>query len=248
MAKKPAKPKGRNTQYVYEAVRERIINMEFRPGASIDEARLVRLFGVSRTPIREALVRLASDGLVILLPNRGAMVAALSIDTVRDYIEAMDVCQRAVVRLAAIRRQSDDLAAIEERRLAFEAAAAKRDIQGMNLANHDFHAAVGAACHNAYLAKAYHHLLTDALRLSWITLTYEYSSQKVYSNYIDSIIDQHRGLAETIAAQDTEAAEALGRAHVELARQRFIDYISQARTSSLDISTLDLGDRAGQRR
>lgn len=236
MSRKPATPKGGSTQYVYESVRERIINMVLLPGASIDEATLVNLFRVSRTPIREALIRLASEGLVVMLPNRGAQVAALSIDTIRDYIEAMDVCQRAVFCLAAVRRQPEDLLAIDGRLEEFEAAAAGRDSKAMTVSNHDFHFAIGTACHNVYLGRAYKHLLTDSLRLSRITLSHElFSSEKAFSDYVDEIITEHRQISEAIAARDVDTAETLGRSHVEIARKRFVEYLSPTSTGSLKV-------------
>ncbi len=63
--------KGTGTTYVYQRLREGILSLDYVPGANLDEAQLVESFGLSRTPVREALIRLAADGLVVLLPNRG---------------------------------------------------------------------------------------------------------------------------------------------------------------------------------
>src|SRR5205085_12410577 len=69
------RPKGTGTQRVYAQVREDIISLRLPPGADLDEASLEQRFGVSRTPVREALIRLASEGLIVLLPNRGARIS-----------------------------------------------------------------------------------------------------------------------------------------------------------------------------
>ncbi|MCP4204518.1 MAG: GntR family transcriptional regulator [bacterium] len=70
-------PRGQGVQYVYERPRGQIWRLELRPGSKLDEAAIVKSLGVSRTPVREAIVRLASEQLVTLLPNRGAQVAPL---------------------------------------------------------------------------------------------------------------------------------------------------------------------------
>ena len=72
-------PRGAGAQTVFEALRARILALQLPPGADIEEAALVREFDLSRTPVREALIQLASHGLVQLVPNRGARVATLDL-------------------------------------------------------------------------------------------------------------------------------------------------------------------------
>src|SRR5215213_4594935 len=117
--------RGDSAARVYEAIRSRILSMDLAPGAAMDEAALVRDFQVSRTPVREAVVRLASEGLVILLPNRGSQVAPLDLARIRDYLEAIDLVQRAVTALAARRRSDPALLLIDAAGKAFEDAAAR---------------------------------------------------------------------------------------------------------------------------
>ncbi len=88
--------KGTGTTYVYQRLREGILSLDYVLGANLDEARLVESFGLSRTPVREALIRLAADGLVVLLPNRGAQVAPVDLADFPRYVEVFDLVQRAV--------------------------------------------------------------------------------------------------------------------------------------------------------
>ncbi len=90
--------KGTGTTYVYQRLREGILSLDYVPGANLDEARLVESFGLSRTPVREALIRLAADGLVVLLPDRGAQVEPVDLADFPRYVEAFDLVQRAVTR------------------------------------------------------------------------------------------------------------------------------------------------------
>src|SRR5688572_6773470 len=99
---KPVKrSKGAGAEHAYQELRERILSLSLAPGADLEESVLVATLGMSRTPVREAIIRLASDGLVTLTPNRGARVAPISLDEIRAFFEALDLCQRAVTRLAA---------------------------------------------------------------------------------------------------------------------------------------------------
>ena len=103
------RPKGIGTQRVYAQVREDIIGLRLPPGADLDEASLEERFGVSRTPVREALIRLASEGLIVLLPNRGARITHIDISDVPQLFEALELCQRATIRWAAERRTPADI-------------------------------------------------------------------------------------------------------------------------------------------
>lgn len=94
---------------VYSEVRERILNMRLAPGEELSEPDLVREFGVSRTLVREALIRLDSEGLAVLLPNRRARVAPLDLANTRELFEAMEICLRVTARWAAFRRTDRDL-------------------------------------------------------------------------------------------------------------------------------------------
>src|ERR1700749_827587 len=109
---KRTRPKPTGAQVVYEALRRSIVSVRLAPGEPLEELQLCKTYKVSRTPVREALIRLASEDLVELEPNRGAKVAALQFVDVVDHYEAMDIFQPLVCHFAAVRRTPDDLVTI----------------------------------------------------------------------------------------------------------------------------------------
>src|SRR5690625_7235330 len=111
---------GSGRQRAYAEVRARILRLDFAPGAELEEGALSRLLALSRTPIREALIRLASEGLVVLQRGRGARVAPLDISSVRTFFEALDLLLLAVSPLAALRRREEDCAGVRTHIGAFE--------------------------------------------------------------------------------------------------------------------------------
>ena len=120
------RPKGTGTQRVYAQVREDIIALRIPPGADLDEAGLERRFEVSRTPVREALIRLGSEGLIQLLPNRGARVTEIDISELPQIFEALDLGQRATIRWAALRRTSENMTDLRKFNQAFLESATAR--------------------------------------------------------------------------------------------------------------------------
>ena len=96
--------------------------MTLAPGQLLDETTLAERFGLSRSPVREALIRLAGEELVVTLPNRSTIVAPIELATFPKYVEALDVAQRMTARLAAELRTDADLTTIASRSTDFEAA------------------------------------------------------------------------------------------------------------------------------
>ncbi len=229
MAGKIRKPRpGDSAARIYERIRARILSMALAPGAAIDEGALVREFEVSRTPVREAIVRLASEGLVTLLPNKGSQVAALDLSRIRDYLEAIDLVQRAVTALAARRRSDDDLIAIRAAGGAFEAAAAAADSEAMVERNRDFHAAIGRACGNELLVSTYLRLLDEGLRISRFTLNdHSYSSHDGYERFVERVLDEHRIMMDAIGSRDVVAAEEVAKEHTDHTRARFREFLCE---------------------
>src|SRR5262245_43939089 len=91
--------RGSGVQTVYEALRQAIVDVELEPGAPLDEVTLAERFGMSRTPVREALVRLAAEGLVSQLPNRNTIVAPIDFGQLPVYFEALALMYRLTTRL-----------------------------------------------------------------------------------------------------------------------------------------------------
>ena len=200
--------------------------MELAPGAAMDEAALVREFKVSRTPVREAVVRLASEGWVTLLPNRGSQVAPLDLARIRDYLEAIDLVQRAVTALAARRRSEAALLLIDAGRKAFEEAAARSDSEAMVERNRDFHLAIGRACGNELLIPTYSRLLDEGLRIARFTLNdLFYQSHDSYRDFVDRVVEEHRQMVVAIRERDAAAAERVAKAHTDHTRARFSAFL-----------------------
>lgn len=233
--------KGHGRALAYDWLKRQIVSLELLPGSSIDETTLVEALGVSRTPLREAVVRLAAEGLIELLPNRGARVTGMDLSQIQEHLEAFELLQRAATVLATLYRPQGAIAELRQLCEAFEVAHRKGDVQGMIDANWEFHRAIGAACGNRYIERTYVGLLTEGLRISRLAMAYEcYGSTAAYDAHIADILHDHRELVDVIETRDATRAATLADAHSNLARKRVTDYLGRSATRGLLIP----GERA----
>lgn len=233
--------KGAGVDHAYAILRREIVSLVLKPGTALDEVAIAARLGLSRTPVHEAVVRLAAESLVVLLPNRGATVAGMEWDQIRDYVEAYGLLQRLTHRWAALRRTEPQLEAIEAERLTFEAASAEGEPEAMNESNWRFHALIAAACGNKIIERDFLHVLTLSLRIAHLAYNSEcFVSMAAYREHNDSVLRDHKEIVEAIRAGDADRTEALGRRHAELGRLRIMDTLARDVSGKWDI---DLGQQ-----
>lgn len=206
-------PAGRRRQRgsaaVYEDMREDILSLEMAPGSALDEVALARRFGLSRTPIREALLMLSRENLVTLLPNRSTIVTPHTMSNAHEYMDALVLLSRAVARLAAEARNAAALSEIGARQKAYEEAIKQADVQVIVAADLGFHLAVSLASDNEFLGNFYR-------------LSLDYGRRMHLLHYYPLFDDAERAAcvadhAEIVAALekgDAERAETLAGKHV----------------------------------
>ena len=226
--------KGTILDRVYGELRRAILSLELEPGSNLDESDFVSRLNVSRTPVREAFLLLANDGLVTISPNRGAYVSNIELSRVREFFEALEISQRVATRWAASRRTSKDLKAINKFRVAFETAARRKDVAAMIRSNIDFHTAIAASCSNSYVLAEYSYLLTLGFRLSQMSLKLPNNGASYHEGTnVDAIIDEHREMVSCITAGDAETADRLAREHVTLFRNRILRDLNRSLSAEL---------------
>lgn len=217
--------------------------LRIEPGSHIDEVALVKELGVSRTPVREAMVRLMAEGLVVLLPNRSARVAGLDISNIRDHLEAFELMQRAATRLASLRRSDQDIVELRHWCGEFEKVAETSNAKDLTETNWRLHRAIGAACGNEHFARYYRYynqLLIEGLRIARLAMGRQfYGSSQAYSRHIGQILAEHTQLVAAIVARDADRAEQLAQSHTELARKRILEYFGRAESLSINLSAIN---------
>ncbi|MBN9887268.1 GntR family transcriptional regulator [Salipiger abyssi] len=225
MAKKPAASKPapeRGAEHVYRMLRQAILRMELRPGSDLDELEISARYEVSRTPVREALIRLTAEGLVQAVRGRGSRVAAMNLFDLRDFFESLDLLQRAQTTLAALRRSDEELRGIEAAERGFEQAAAGRDVDALNEMNFRFHLAISEAAHSRHLHHGYERALIEGMRVGHVSFIEHDGTQARLQEHLDRTIADHREMVAFIREQDTEGAERVAARHVELFRNRIV--------------------------
>jgi DNA-binding GntR family transcriptional regulator len=229
MTKKPKTVRrGDSATRVFEGLRADILAMRLMPGAMVDEAAIAREYEVSRTPVREAVNRLATEGLVSLLPNRGSQVSSLDLSKIKDYLEAMDLVQRAVTVLAARRRTARHIDAIHATRDAFEACMRDGNQDDLVLRNRDFHAAISEACGNELLSSTYARYLDVGLRVARFTLSrITYEAQQTYDQFLRTVAEEHRRMVTAIETGDEATAESVAHIHTVNTRIRFNEFLAE---------------------
>lgn len=227
---KEKRTRGEGANRIFNTMREEILSLEISPGQPVDEVRLAERFGVSRSPVREALVRLASIGLVNTLPNKSTIVAPLNIEEFAQYIDALDLLQRATHRLAAKLRSEQDLIEIDLCQQQFAQAVDDSDVVAMIERNQAFHMAIAKASGNNYLAKSYSSLLDEGRRILRL----------YFRSYNDTLPPEltveHNRIIDAIRDQDEDLVEQLAHEHSVEVKTRFLTYLSQSYTSDIKVS------------
>ena len=225
-------PKGTGWKTVYTALRTEILSLELPPGHLLDETTLAERFDLSRSPIREALIRLAGDELVVLLPNRSTIVAPIDISTFPRYVEALDITQRMTTRLAAEHRTDADLKTIAKRQREFETALKQGNHLDMSEANKNFHMAIADAGRNLYLSGFYDRLLTQGRRM--LHMHFEYLKKPAHG-YL--LTDEHDDMLLAIRNNDVERADKLAHAHTRQFRDHFIEFMKENYVTNVSLAT-----------
>jgi DNA-binding GntR family transcriptional regulator len=220
--------KGTGWKSVYDALRMEILSLELPPGHLLDETTLAERFQMSRSPVREALIRLAGDELVVTLPNRSTNVAPLEISSFPKYVDALDIAQRMNTRLAAECRTEEDLKHIARQQRRFESAVKTGNHLAMSEANKDFHMAIARAGHNPYLSGFYERLLDQGRRMLHMHFDF---LERTNDGYL--LTDEHGEMLEAIRARDVAKADELAHAHTRQFRDNFVGFLS--RTSTKDV-------------
>jgi DNA-binding GntR family transcriptional regulator len=197
------------SSYVYEKLCDAISEGRFAPGKRLGEEEIAKLFGVSRTPVREALLRLQARGLLTGGVGRSLVVAQLGMQQVLELYAMREILEGSAARFAAQHAGAADIALL--RRLHKEFMAAWKQPARLVPLNRRFHQAIYEAAHNRYLTQALNEF-HDAFALLHSN-TFRIPNRPRETN------EEHIKIIEAIAERDPDRAEQAAREHIRLAQQ-----------------------------
>ena len=208
----------RLSERLRESIEEEIATGKLLPGTRLDEVELATRFGVSRTPIREALRLLLGEGLVEMRPQRGAVVAQATPQRLIEMFEVMAELEGMCVRLAARRLSEQEMAEIEALHDACRGSAAARDADAYFYANERFHYAIYAASHNTFLFE-------QAASLQRKLRPYRRLQLRV-RNRPQRSFEEHQAILDALREGDADKAQLSIRSHVVVQGERFADLVA----------------------
>jgi GntR family transcriptional regulator, rspAB operon transcriptional repressor len=190
----------------YAALRMAIISAELAPGRQLSENELAARLGVSRTPIREALVRLRDERLVEIVPQLGTFVTRISTPAVADAQFIREALECACVRRSAELATEDDVAALEDNLRAQEHARDTDDFDAFYVLDDAFH--------QGLCDLSGHHAVWPVSQRARGHLNRVRRLSMPVPSYLAEMIEQHRRVVSAVADHDCDGAEALLRDHL----------------------------------
>jgi DNA-binding GntR family transcriptional regulator len=194
-------------EQVYRRLREAILTCRLEPNEAISENRLCGLFGVSRSPVRTAITRLAEDGLIDIFPQRGTFVAPIKLRQVKEAQFARSALEQALAREAAKHWRETDTAALLANLDLQKRHAKARDAWGFYAANEDFHRIIarGAGLEGVWN-------MIQGVKTLWDRIGHMANRVPAHTAII---IEEHRAIIEALQQRDPKAAAAAMQEHLK---------------------------------
>ncbi len=197
-----------SADYAYQELRHKIITKQLKPGQRLPEVNIAVQMGVSRTPVREALRRLASEGLVIIIPNSGARLAAPTTREIKDTYMVREQLETLAVRLAVENISDRHLRRLEEAMVEEVRSIEDRDLEAYLEVNESFHKAIADASGNRVLSEYIENILAR-------TNAYVVFYDPFYELESHPSIDEHRAILTALKQHDAEKCVELVRGHLK---------------------------------
>ena len=204
-------------EVVFKTLRNAIIRGELPPGDRLMEEKLAKNLEVSRTPVREAIRMLELEGLVVMLPRKGAEVARITVTDLQEALEVRMAIEDLSVRLASMRIDDEGKKRLIQAKEAFDAALLKKDVVKIVEKDERFHDVIFEATKNRRLINLAHNLREQVYR-------YRYEYVKDFSSH-DKLSREHARITEAILAGDVVKAQQSMRGHINDQLQRIMEMI-----------------------
>jgi DNA-binding GntR family transcriptional regulator len=193
-------------EVIFDSLREAIIMGELKPGERLMEIQLAEKMGVSRTPVREAIRKLELEGLVVMIPRKGAHVAELSVKDIKDVLEVRSSLDGLASALAAKRINKDELRELGNIVDQFAQYLEKNNVQGLIKKDVEFHELIYKASRNEKLGQIATNLKEQIHRFRVVYLK-DYSSPK-------ELMREHNEIYHAIESGDEKLAQELALVHI----------------------------------
>lgn len=209
---------------VFNTLRQAILTGELKPGERLMEIHLANRLGVSRTPIREAIRKLELEGLVTMIPRRGAEVAQITEKSMKDVLEVRRTLDALSAELACERISPEEEEALKKACQNFEEAVKTKDAKIIAKADVALHDIIAVATGNQRLIQLINNLAEQMYR-------YRFEYIKDASQH-ERIIQEHRIIYESIVKKDKEAASEMAKTHIDNQEKAVIARIRMEQANS----------------
>lgn len=200
---------------VFENLRTAILEGNLKAGQRLMEVQLADQLGVSRTPIREAIRKLELEGLVVMLPRKGAYVANMSFKDLIDVLEIRSSLEGLAASLAAERRRDEDIIELERVAKEFETSVRETNVDDVLKKDVEFHEKIFLMANNKKLYQLITSLWEQVHRFR-VTYVSNYEASL-------SLVEEHNRILEAIRSGDCELAKKYATEHIEIAEQFFME-------------------------
>ncbi|MBX4266679.1 GntR family transcriptional regulator [Clostridium estertheticum] len=193
--------KDSTSKRIYHLIREKIINLNFVPGLGISEKGISEKFNVSRTPVREAFVRLSQEGLISIYPQKGTFVSLINLSSVEEARFMREHLERAVVRLACEGFPKEMFLKLEMNLKFQEMYMEDHDNKKIFAADEEFHRLIFEGCNKSKIWATINEMESDFQRIRILRLSSNLKWDHIYSQHIgikNAIINKNPDLAEKI--------------------------------------------------
>ena len=209
-----------NKEQLYQDLKKQILTMALEPGRSLDETSLSAQYSISRTPLREVFRRLAGEGYLTIVNNRGASVSSMSHKILRDFFISAPMIYAAIGRLAAENGKPAQIEQLKEAQSQFCKAVSANQSDEMVFWNDRFHALMGEMADNPYLKPSYDRWLIDHARISQ---TFYRPRDPQMVGRMNTALSHHDQMIEAIEQGDSKHIVEIISDHWELSHD-MLDY------------------------
>ena len=238
-------PKTR-TQRTVAILRDAILDLRLEPGQRVDERFLIETFGLSRTPLREALHELEAEGLVEIEPKKGSIVKPLDVARLRQFFDASHVCAQIVGHFTNLAEPGlgDDLEVIQK---AHDNSVRDLDLLAMCRVNAAFHARLVRATENEFFDKFCQQVLFHDQRVTFFVSRIEHENGDLQEDQLEAIREEHWQIVESVRRRDRDLFVGVLTPHVDRTRHRLSHFLSRHPGATFELDTQGRADGPARR-